>query len=101
MLKTSFKLEKKRQILSNKTYLFYVYQILNHFLVRNSSRIFMKYWKNLSHAYFSAITNTKVRSICILTGRSRSVYRFFRLSRLKIRAYSQAGYFIGLSKASW
>jgi small subunit ribosomal protein S14 len=44
---------------------------------------------------------TKVRSICFLTGRSRSVYRAFRLSRLKIREYAALGYFTGLSKASW
>ena len=44
---------------------------------------------------------TKARTICFLTGRSRSVYRAFHLSRLKIRAYAATGYFVGLSKASW
>jgi ribosomal protein S14 len=44
---------------------------------------------------------SRIRKICILTGRSRSIYRFFRVSRLKMREYGQSGYFVGLKKASW
>jgi ribosomal protein S14 len=29
------------------------------------------------------------------------VYRFFRLSRMKVREYANAGYFTGVTKASW
>lgn len=43
---------------------------------------------------------TQNRNICLLTGRSRSVYRLFKLSRLKVREYAHRGYFVGLSKAS-
>ena len=73
----------------------------------NSSRnkIFIsqlfRYCLNWQSKLLSPSWFTKSRTICILTGRSRSVYRAFRLSRLKIRSYAAAGHFIGLSKASW
>ena len=43
----------------------------------------------------------KTRTICFLTGRSRSVYRAFHLSRMKVREFAAMGFFSGLSKASW
>jgi ribosomal protein S14 len=61
----------------------FIYKYAFNFMLRNSSLNF-----------------TRTKSICILTGRSRSVYRMFKLSRLKVREYAHSGYFIGLSKAS-
>lgn len=44
---------------------------------------------------------TRIKNICILTGRSRSVYRFFKLSRLQIRKWVSYGYCPGVTKHSW
>ncbi|MEX2216624.1 MAG: 30S ribosomal protein S14 [Phycisphaeraceae bacterium] len=44
---------------------------------------------------------TRIRSLCALTGRSRSVYRKFKLSRLKLRELALEGKIPGMRKASW
>ncbi len=41
---------------------------------------------------------TRIRNRCALTGRSRGVYRFFKLSRLCIRELFGKGYLPGLRK---
>ena len=43
----------------------------------------------------------RVRNRCELTGRSRSVYRKFKLSRLKLRELASSGQIPGAVKASW
>ena len=44
---------------------------------------------------------TRIRNRCILTGRSRGVYRFCRLSRIKIRELISQNKIPGLRKSSW
>lgn len=44
---------------------------------------------------------TRVRSLCALTGRSRAVYRKFKLSRLMLRKLALEGKIPGMRKASW
>ena len=43
----------------------------------------------------------RVRNRCMLTGRTRGVYRKFGLSRIKIRELSMAGLLPGVVKSSW
>ncbi|TVQ80249.1 MAG: 30S ribosomal protein S14 [Bradymonadales bacterium] len=43
----------------------------------------------------------RVRNRCQLTGRSRAVYRRFKLSRIKFRELAHQGLLPGVSKASW
>ena len=43
----------------------------------------------------------RIRNRCILTGRTRGVYRKFRLSRIKIRELSMLGALPGVVKSSW
>jgi len=100
MLKISSKQEKIRQKLYNKNYQLYIYKITKLFLVRSYSSVNHVYHINLYNMNFLFNSLTKTRSVCLLTGRSRSVYRLFKMSRLEIRNYSKYGYFIGLSKAS-
>ena len=38
---------------------------------------------------------------CLLTGRSRGVYRKFRLSRIKLRELALKGQIPGMTKSSW
>jgi len=44
---------------------------------------------------------TRVRNLCALTGRSRSVYRKFKLSRIMLRELALEGKVPGMRKASW
>ncbi len=44
---------------------------------------------------------TRVRNLCVLTGRSRSVYRKFNISRIKLRELALQGKIPGMRKASW
>ena len=46
-------------------------------------------------------SNSRVRNRCILTGRTRGVYRKFGLSRIKLRELSMAGALPGVVKSSW
>ncbi|WP_338503012.1 30S ribosomal protein S14 [Sphingomonas kaistensis] len=44
---------------------------------------------------------TRIRNRCELTGRSRGVYRKFRLSRIMLREMGNKGLIPGLTKSSW
>ena len=44
---------------------------------------------------------TRVRNRCELTGRSRAVYRKFRLSRIMLRDLANKGLIPGVTKSSW
>lgn len=43
----------------------------------------------------------RVRNRCELTGRPRSVYRKFKLSRIALRELAGSGLIPGVTKASW
>lgn len=81
--------EKKRLILK---------AIIQNFYFSPSIR-----WK-IQKKYFLLSANssiTRIKNRCILTGRSRSVYRFFKLSRIQLRKLASEGCLPGLSKYSW
>jgi len=44
---------------------------------------------------------TRLRNLCALTGRSRSVYRKFKISRIMLRELALEGKVPGMRKASW
>ena len=46
-------------------------------------------------------SKVKVRNRCVLTGRPRGVYNFFKLSRIMIRDLVSKGLLPGVVKASW
>jgi len=43
----------------------------------------------------------RIRNRCVLTGRPRGVYRFFKMSRIAFRNLALSGYLPGIRKASW
>lgn len=43
----------------------------------------------------------RVRNRCVITGRARSVYRTFGLSRLEFRRLALKGMLPGVTKSSW
>ncbi|RYE17891.1 MAG: 30S ribosomal protein S14 [Sphingobacteriaceae bacterium] len=44
---------------------------------------------------------TRIKNRCILSGRSKAVYRFCRLSRIRIRELANKGLLNGVTKSSW
>ncbi|MEM7681153.1 MAG: 30S ribosomal protein S14 [Planctomycetota bacterium] len=44
---------------------------------------------------------TRLRNLCALTGRSRGVYKKFKLSRIKLRELALQGKVPGMRKSSW
>lgn len=97
MLKINSKNEKLNRRMVKKEVSQLLYHVVLCFLGQNSVQ---KYFLNNQLKQLTSSPFTKTRTICFLTGRSRSIYRAFRLSRLKIREYAGFGYFPGLSKAS-
>lgn len=46
-------------------------------------------------------SRVRLRRLCALTGRTRGVYRKFKLSRIQLRDLALDGLIPGLKKASW
>jgi len=44
---------------------------------------------------------TRIKNYCIVTGRSRGVYKKMRVSRIFFRQLGSEGFFFGLKKSSW
>ncbi len=44
---------------------------------------------------------TRLRNMCALTGRTRGVYRKFKISRIMLRELALEGKIPGMKKASW
>lgn len=43
----------------------------------------------------------RIRNRCVLTGRSRAVYKLFKISRTIFRKLASNGYIQGVQKSSW
>lgn len=46
-------------------------------------------------------SKTRIRNRCVLTGRSRSVWRTFRISRIQLRKLALEGLLMGVKRSSW
>lgn len=46
-------------------------------------------------------SKTRIRNRCIVTGRPRSVYKKFRVSRIVFRELASQGAISGIKKSSW
>lgn len=44
---------------------------------------------------------TRIKNLCVLTGRSKSIYRLFKISRIQLRKLASNGFLPGVSKYSW
>jgi small subunit ribosomal protein S14 len=100
MLKFNVKENKIRQKLYKNEIQNQIFKTIKPMLVKFQSKKLRNYLQNLTNKSSKYSSFTRTRTICILTGRTRSVYRFFRISRIKIREYANAGYFTGVTKAS-
>lgn len=46
-------------------------------------------------------SKARINNRCIISGRNHSIYRLFKMSRIKFRELSLAGHLFGVKKASW
>ena len=46
-------------------------------------------------------SRTRIRNRCIITGRPRSIYKLFRVSRIVFRELASQGTIVGVYKSSW
>lgn len=79
-------LEKQRLVIKT---------ISNNFNFKKNIR-----WK-IEQKWFNFKKNTsltQIKNICLLTGRSKSVYRFFKISRLQLRKLASTGFLPGIAK---
>jgi ribosomal protein S14 len=87
----------------------------------NLNRIYLKK-KEFSFIFFNIILRSKqihrfykrnlfkdirvlrfglIRNSCVITGRSRGVYRSFKSSRHALKGLTEVGYLPGIKKSSW
>jgi small subunit ribosomal protein S14 len=59
-------------------------------------KILLNFIFNLNRSY-----KTKIKNFCVISGRSRSIVRKFKVSRIVFRILGSSGIFFGLKKASW
>lgn len=103
MLKFAPKNNKQILIAVMKERQIFVYKLLLP-LAGHSQKLIIasvgKYLLNF-HSFFKTFSSfSRSRKNCALTGRSRSIYRMFQLSRMKIREFANDGRFIGITKSS-
>jgi small subunit ribosomal protein S14 len=67
---------------------------------RLSSSLRLLYKLKLS-VYLKNSAKIRVKNRCVITGRSRGVIRYFRMSRIQIRQLSLKGFLYGIRKSSW
>lgn len=73
------------------------YLSVDRLLLDNSKYFVYFKLKKVSRTALSVQFNNR----CVITGRSRSVYRVFGLSRIVFRQFSLNGRLVGVRKASW
>jgi ribosomal protein S14 len=87
----------RRQSIANGEMLTYLIKNLNFYI---RVKILHKHYYFMS---FLLINEKKknLKNMCILSLRSRSIYRNVRISRIKLRKLSLLGYLPGFRKSSW
>lgn len=97
-MKYQFSKDKRKRICTKKQEL---KRLVLKYRMRQSR--FQKKW--FIHAslskYLSKGSKTRFKNRCLLTGRGRSVYRPFRLSRIVLRELVSLGMVSGMRKSSW
>lgn len=76
--------------------------LLNKYLLFgvDVSDFFFFYFKVKSSALSTKCNISKLKYYCVLTYRASSVFKFFKLSRVKVKSLASFGEIIGLHKSS-
>src|SRR6056300_801030 len=99
MQKKKKKNKNKKYNLQNNKKKRLVHKIIlkNYYFNKN-----IRWRENQKWFYFNRNTSlTRIKNICILTSRSRSIYRFFKISRIQLRKLASLGYLPGIAKYNW
>lgn len=86
-------LYKKMEIYQKIVKLIYIYQDSMLFKLL----MYLFFQKKI----FREMCKVRIKNYCIITGRSRGVYKKLKISRLQIRLLGASGLFFGLKKNSW
>lgn len=73
--------------------------ILKYIIINNNNKILKQRLKYKYNNYMRSIIQIKNR--CLISNRQHSVYRFFKLSRIKLKEFALQGILYGVKKASW
>lgn len=79
----------------NKKY--YKYIFINQLL---ETKLRFNSFKQLIHITHNA-SLSKIKNRCIMSGKSKSILRLFKLSRIKFRQLASNGNIIGITKSTW
>lgn len=114
MLKFTVKNNKQRKDSNSKEFSLLCWKVIKLLLInkqyqkKNNTLVYVRrYFSHIIHLSNISMGNkqilslSKIRNVCFLSGRTRSIYRIFKLSRLKIKELAQTAQFTGLSKLSW
>ena len=72
--------------------------ITSNFLINRQTRLKIK---QLHFSFNLNGTISRINNRCILTGRSKSINRFFKLSRIQLRVLASNSMLPGVSKYNW
>lgn len=90
--------KRKEFILKEKQYRIFK-MLSNDLYIPTENRHVISY----SYVYnrYESIRKSYARNRCVLSGRSRSVYSFFKMTRMVFKNLAVKGYLTGLRKNSW
>ena len=103
---TFFFMKNKKQIDQKRRQLYNLNEINNRILkilaynTNLSLNIRWKYILKLTKLHKNSYLS-KVHNFCVLTGRSKSVFKNIKLSRIKFRNKASFNKIVGISKTSW
>lgn len=74
--------------------------ILKYIIINSNNNNSLK--QKLQYKYKKYTSSViQVKNRCIISNRQHSVYRFFKLSRIKLKEFALQGLLYGVKKASW
>lgn len=96
-----FKDKKRRQIEKTRLYrrFFLKYLLRKKYILNNFTLNYLV--QNRLKKLSRDSSPVRISNRCIITGRSRGVYRKFKLSRINIRESALKGILHGIKKSSW
>lgn len=103
--KVSSRYELKNMIVKALSLETYTYSFVSYHRDKNLKPNFLKFHK-ISGLFFPSskrrkISLVKIKNRCVLSGRAKSVFRFYKVSRICFRELASNGLIPGVAKSSW
>jgi ribosomal protein S14 len=90
---------KKRKNFKKKEIYYFILKILFYYFKNNFLKCIIN--KIVMFRKFNFCYKTRIRNYCVISGRSRGVYKQIKISRIVFRFLGSVGLFFGLTKSSW